>query len=143
MCKFSTFLAKKRRCGCELQKIATFAPHQSGCGVIGSHARLRIWCREAWGFESLHPHFNRADFSARFSFDEGTRSACCASADLSSQGGIAVAITCLCQTIVFENRFSEIVCQTQTISDCTAFCSVCSRLLPPFESCNESLAVKK
>ena len=28
----------------------------SGCGVIGSHARLRIWCREAWGFESLHPH---------------------------------------------------------------------------------------
>ena len=27
-----------------------------GCGVIGSHARLRIWCREAWGFESLHPH---------------------------------------------------------------------------------------
>ena len=28
-----------------------------GCGVIGSHARLRIWCREAWGFESLHPHF--------------------------------------------------------------------------------------
>ena len=28
-----------------------------GCGVIGSHARLRIWCREAWGFESLHPHY--------------------------------------------------------------------------------------
>lgn len=28
----------------------------SGCDVIGSHARLRIWCREAWGFESLHPH---------------------------------------------------------------------------------------
>ncbi len=27
----------------------------SGCGVIGSRARLRIWCREAWGFESLHP----------------------------------------------------------------------------------------
>ena len=27
-----------------------------GCGVIGSHARLRIWCCEAWGFESLHPH---------------------------------------------------------------------------------------
>ncbi len=33
-------------------KIAT-----CGCGVIGSHARLRIWCREAWGFESLHPHY--------------------------------------------------------------------------------------
>ena len=30
---------------------------QCGCGVIGSHARLRIWCREAWGFESLHPHY--------------------------------------------------------------------------------------
>ena len=27
-----------------------------GCGVIGSRARLRIWCRETWGFESLHPH---------------------------------------------------------------------------------------
>ena len=27
----------------------------SGCGVIGSRARLRIWCRKAWGFESLHP----------------------------------------------------------------------------------------
>ena len=25
-------------------------------GVIGSHARLRIWCREAWGFESLRAH---------------------------------------------------------------------------------------
>ena len=22
----------------------------------GSRARLRIWCREAWGFESLQPH---------------------------------------------------------------------------------------
>ena len=30
-----------------------------GCGVIGSHARLRIWCCEAWGFESLHPHYNK------------------------------------------------------------------------------------
>jgi hypothetical protein len=27
-----------------------------GCGEIGRHARLRIWCREVWGFESLHPH---------------------------------------------------------------------------------------
>ncbi len=27
-----------------------------GCGEIGRHARLRIWCRKAWGFESLHPH---------------------------------------------------------------------------------------
>jgi len=58
-------------------------------------------------------------------------SACCASADLSSQGGIAIAIICLCQTIVFENKFSDIVRQTQTIFDCTAFCLVCSRLLPP------------
>ena len=41
-------------------KIRIFAARQnclkSGCGVIGSRARLRIWCREAWGFESLHPH---------------------------------------------------------------------------------------
>lgn len=29
------------------------------CGVIGSRARLRIWCREAWGFESLHAHNNK------------------------------------------------------------------------------------
>ena len=29
---------------------------ESGHGVIGSRARLRIWCREAWGFESLQPH---------------------------------------------------------------------------------------
>ena len=27
-----------------------------GCGEIGRRARLRIWCREAWGFESLHPY---------------------------------------------------------------------------------------
>ncbi len=30
-----------------------------GCGEIGRHTRLRIWRREAWGFESLHPHFPR------------------------------------------------------------------------------------
>ena len=35
----------------------TYNIKTSGCGVIGSHARLRIWCREAWGFESLHPHY--------------------------------------------------------------------------------------
>ncbi len=29
----------------------------SGCGGTGRRARLRIWCRKAWGFESLHPHF--------------------------------------------------------------------------------------
>jgi trigger factor len=29
---------------------------RSACGVIGSRARLRIWCRKAWGFESLHAH---------------------------------------------------------------------------------------
>src|ERR1051325_5213094 len=28
----------------------------SACVVIGSRARLRIWCRKAWGFESLHAH---------------------------------------------------------------------------------------
>ena len=55
-------------------------------GVIGSHARLRIWCREAWGFESLYPH-KRLSFGSRFfCADKGTRSACCASADLSMVG---------------------------------------------------------
>lgn len=38
-----------------------------GCGVIGSRARLRIWCREAWGFESLHPH-NGIPFRGAFVF---------------------------------------------------------------------------
>jgi hypothetical protein len=28
-----------------------------GCGEIGRRTRLRIWRREAWGFESLHPYF--------------------------------------------------------------------------------------
>lgn len=35
---------------------------RSGCGVIGSRARLRIWCRKAWGFESLHPHSKCLNF---------------------------------------------------------------------------------
>ena len=30
-----------------------------GCGEIGRHARLRIWCREVCGFESLHLHCER------------------------------------------------------------------------------------
>lgn len=29
---------------------------ECGCGEIGRHARLRIWCRKVCGFESLHPH---------------------------------------------------------------------------------------
>ncbi len=28
-----------------------------GCGEIGRHARLRIWCRKVCRFESYHPHF--------------------------------------------------------------------------------------
>ena len=36
-----------------------------GCGVIGSRARLRIWCREACRFESYHPHkFTLEGFSS-------------------------------------------------------------------------------
>lgn len=27
-----------------------------GRGEIGRRARLRIWCRKAWGFESLRPY---------------------------------------------------------------------------------------
>ncbi len=33
-----------------------FAPCVCGRVVIGSQARLRIWCRKAYGFESLRPH---------------------------------------------------------------------------------------
>lgn len=36
-------------------KKAIFVTH-CGYGVIGSRARLRIWCREACRFESYHPH---------------------------------------------------------------------------------------
>ena len=42
------------------EKSCTFARSKksmrSGCGVIGSRARLRIWFRKEYGFESLHPH---------------------------------------------------------------------------------------
>ncbi len=41
-----------------IEKCLSLQPNKCGCGVIGSRARLRIWCREAWGFESLHPHNN-------------------------------------------------------------------------------------
>ena len=37
-----------------------FFPY-SGYGEIGRRARLRIWCRKAWGFESLYPHFDFRD----------------------------------------------------------------------------------
>ena len=42
------------------RKLLIFAPLNGkipcGCGVIGSRARLRIWCREACRCESYHPH---------------------------------------------------------------------------------------
>lgn len=41
--KFCNFARSKNRLNC-------------GCGVIGSRARLRIWFRKKYGFESLHPH---------------------------------------------------------------------------------------
>ena len=37
-------------------KCPTFAAQNCGCGEIGRRTRLRIWRREAWGFESLRPH---------------------------------------------------------------------------------------
>ena len=50
---FALLLVKPR-------KLLIFAPLNGkipcGCGVIGSRARLRIWCREACRFESYHPH---------------------------------------------------------------------------------------
>ena len=54
--------------------MATFALTSGGYGVIGSHARLRIWCREAWGFESLYPHCTSDLFGSLVSFDNGTQS---------------------------------------------------------------------
>ena len=46
---------------------------------------------------------------------------------------IADAIPCLWLMIVFENRFSAIISQTQTICDCNRLPSVCSNLLRPFD----------
>ena len=43
---------------CTHKKERSSLKKNRGCGVIGSHARLRIWCFTAWGFESLHPHKN-------------------------------------------------------------------------------------
>ena len=68
------------------------------------------------------------------SFPEQNRSACCASAELSSVGDYCCRNLCLCLMIVFENRFSAIISQTQTICDCNRLPSLCSRLLPPFDS---------
>lgn len=44
-------------------KIVSVLLYYCGCGEIGRHARLRIWCCEAWGFESLHPHFSSSKLS--------------------------------------------------------------------------------
>ena len=41
------------------RKVCNFAVEKSARGVIGSRARLRIWCLTTWGFESLRAHFYR------------------------------------------------------------------------------------
>lgn len=53
---FQIFLCLKEKKFLYLHSPKKRTEFSSGCAVIGSHARLRIWCREAWGFESLHPH---------------------------------------------------------------------------------------
>ena len=42
------------------QNIPNFATlnNECACGVIGSHARLRIWCFTACRFESYQAHFH-------------------------------------------------------------------------------------
>ena len=42
--------------------MANFAVANRARGVIGSRARLRIWCLTTWGFESLRAHNNQASF---------------------------------------------------------------------------------
>ena len=41
-----------------IKKMPTFASQMRSraCGVIGSRARLRIWCRETCRFESYQAH---------------------------------------------------------------------------------------
>ena len=48
---------------CVSEKMANFAVANRARGVIGSRARLRIWCLTTWGFESLRAHNNQASFS--------------------------------------------------------------------------------
>ena len=66
----SRIIDEKLLCG--ERKVITFADaglravhHMSGCGVIGSRARLRIWCRKTCRFESYHPHegFGECEFT--------------------------------------------------------------------------------
>ena len=47
---------------------------------------------------------------------------------------VAVAIFCFCQMIAFENGFSVIICQIQTIYDCNCLLPLCSNLLRPLDS---------
>ncbi len=47
---------------CVSEKMANFAVANRARGVIGSRARLRIWCLTTWGFESLRAHNNQASF---------------------------------------------------------------------------------
>lgn len=50
-----------------LNLLITFAPpNASGRGGIGRHTRLRIWRREAWGFESLRPYHRQALKTIRY-----------------------------------------------------------------------------
>ena len=114
--------------------MATFALTSGGYGVIGSHARLRIWCREAWGFESLYPHCTSDLFGSLVSFDKGTRSACCASADLSAYLGVILLRNQLRRVIVRLNKFHRSITPHSTLRVIPPISSVCSRLLPPFES---------
>ena len=39
-----------------VKKMRTFESFSRACGVIGSRARLRIWCRETCRFESYQAH---------------------------------------------------------------------------------------
>lgn len=45
-------------------RVPSKAPQQCSSGVIGSRARLRIWYRKVWGFESLLEHHILAYFDA-------------------------------------------------------------------------------
>ena len=69
--KIITFLLKDPKINASSPKnlginkiLATFAALNCAYVVIGSRARLRIWCREALGFESLYAHkcLRRATF---------------------------------------------------------------------------------
>ena len=78
------------------------------------------WDKEIW-FSYRHLHFEKSDSIALFSFRWLGRSTGGGVTDLSLVGDYCCAISCLCPIIVVENKFSDIISQSQQSSITIAF----------------------